>query len=48
VALVAIPSAGVPGPGPDRHLAPELEAAARLIAAGGLVSAVEGAIGELR
>jgi histidine ammonia-lyase len=47
-ALVAIRSAGVPGPGPDRHLAPELEAAARLIAAGGLVSAVEGAIGELR
>jgi histidine ammonia-lyase len=47
-ALVAIRSAGVPGPGPDRHLAPELEAAAQLIAAGGLVSAVEGAIGELR
>jgi histidine ammonia-lyase len=47
-ALVAIRSAGVPGPGPDRHLAPELEAAARLITAGGLVSAVEGAIGELR
>jgi histidine ammonia-lyase len=47
-ALSAIRSGGVPGPGPDRHLAPELEAAARLIAAGGLVSAVERAIGELR
>jgi histidine ammonia-lyase len=47
-ALAAIRSAGVPGPGPDRHLAPELEAMDRLIATGGLERAVEGAIGELR
>jgi histidine ammonia-lyase len=46
-ALAAIRSAGVPGPGPDRHLAPELEAMDRLIATGELVRAVEGAIGEL-
>jgi histidine ammonia-lyase len=47
-ALAAIRSAGVPGPGPDRHLAPELEAVERLIASGELVRAVEDAIGELR
>jgi histidine ammonia-lyase len=47
-ALEAIRSAGVPGPGSDRHLAPELAAAARAIATGEVVRAVEGAIGELR
>jgi histidine ammonia-lyase len=46
-ALAAIHSAGVPGPGPDRHLAPELEAAEQLIATGEIVRAVEGAIGNL-
>src|SRR6266496_82013 len=30
-------SAGVPGPGPDRHLAPELEAAEGLIGTGELL-----------
>jgi histidine ammonia-lyase len=47
-ALAAIRSAGIPGPGEDRHLAPELEAAERLIATGEFAEAVEGAIGELR
>ena len=47
-ALAAIRSAGVPGPGPDRHVSPELEAMERLIATGDLERAVEGAIGELR
>jgi histidine ammonia-lyase len=47
-ALAAIRSAGIPGPGEDRHLAPELEAGERLIATGELTEAVEGAIGELR
>ena len=47
-ALAAIRSAGVPGPGADRHLAPELEGAERLIASGELVRAIEDAIGELR
>ncbi len=46
-ALGAIRSAGVPGTGPDRHLAPELDAAERLIASGGLLAAVEDTIGEL-
>jgi histidine ammonia-lyase len=47
-ALAAIRAAGVPGPGADRHLAPELEVMERLVAGGELVGAVEGAIGELR
>jgi histidine ammonia-lyase len=47
-ALAAIRSAGVPGPGADRHVSPELEAMERLIATGDLERAVEGAIGELQ
>jgi histidine ammonia-lyase len=47
-AVSAIRTAGVPGPGPDRHLAPELEDAKKLIATGEVVRAVEGAIGELQ
>jgi histidine ammonia-lyase len=47
-ALAAIRAAGVPGPGADHHLAPELEVMERLVAGGELVGAVEGAIGELR
>jgi histidine ammonia-lyase len=46
-ALAAIRAAGVPGPGPDRQLAPELEAAERSIAAGEFVTTVEKAVGEL-
>jgi histidine ammonia-lyase len=46
-ALQALRDGGVPGPGPDRWLAPELEAAERLVAAGELVSAVEAAVGAL-
>ena len=37
----------VPGAGPDRHLAPELEGARRLVASGQLVAAAEDAIGAL-
>jgi histidine ammonia-lyase len=47
-ALAAIRSAGIPGAGPDRHLAPELETAERTIATGELLRAVEGAVGELQ
>jgi histidine ammonia-lyase len=36
------------GPGPDRHLAPELAAAEELVSGGGLVAAVEAEIGALR
>jgi histidine ammonia-lyase len=37
----------VPGPGPDRHLAPELAAAESLVASGALVAAAESAAGAL-
>jgi histidine ammonia-lyase len=47
-ALAALRAAGVPGPGPDRWLAPELAAAERLVASGELIAAVERSIGELR
>jgi histidine ammonia-lyase len=46
--VAAIRSAGVAGPGADRHLAPELEVVERLVAGGELVRAAEDAIGELR
>jgi histidine ammonia-lyase len=35
----AVRAAGVPGPGPDRHLAPEIEAVVQLVSAGSLLSA---------
>jgi histidine ammonia-lyase len=38
---------GVEGPGPDRHLAPEIEAAVGLVESGAVLSAVENVIGEL-
>jgi histidine ammonia-lyase len=38
---------GVEGPGPDRHLAPEIEAAVGLVRSGAVLSAVENVIGEL-
>ncbi|HET8716955.1 MAG TPA: histidine ammonia-lyase [Nocardioidaceae bacterium] len=37
----------VPGPGPDRHLAPEIEAVVGLVGSGAVVAAVEDTIGEL-
>jgi histidine ammonia-lyase len=46
-ALAAVRAGGVAGPGPDRFLAPELEAARGIVASGELVAAVEAAIGEL-
>ncbi|MEJ7772593.1 MAG: histidine ammonia-lyase [Geodermatophilaceae bacterium] len=41
-------SSGIEGPGPDRHLAPEIEAAVELVRAGAVVKAVEAVIGELQ
>jgi histidine ammonia-lyase len=38
---------GVDGPGPDRHLSPEIEAAVGLVRSGAVVTAVEEVIGEL-
>ena len=40
-------AAGVEGPGPDRHLSPEIEAAVELVRSGAVVHAVEEVIGEL-
>jgi len=37
----------VPGPGPDRYLAPEIEAAHRLVVGGEVVAAASAAVGEL-
>lgn len=43
----AVRAAGVAGPGPDRHLAPELEAVARAVRDGSLVTAAEAVTGPL-
>ncbi|MFC6287295.1 histidine ammonia-lyase [Nocardioides sp. GCM10027113] len=39
--------AGVAGPGPDRHLAPEIESAVRLVGSGAVLHAVQSVIGDL-
>ena len=38
---------GVPGPGPDRFVAPELEAAADLVRSGAVLETARGAVGKL-
>ena len=40
-------SAGIEGPGPDRHLSPEIETAVELVRSGAVVQAVEEQIGAL-
>jgi histidine ammonia-lyase len=40
-------SSGIEGPGPDRHLSPEIEAAVELVRSGAVLSSVEAVIGEL-
>ena len=39
--------AGIQGPGPDRHLSPEIEAAVELVRTGAVLTAAEEVIGEL-
>ena len=39
---------GIEGPGPDRHLSPEIEAAVALVASGAVLEAAEGVVGPLR
>jgi histidine ammonia-lyase len=39
---------GIEGPGPDRHLSPEIEKAVELVRTGAVVGAVQDVIGELR
>jgi histidine ammonia-lyase len=41
----ALRTAGVAGPGPDRYLAPEIEAAAKAVRTGALLTAAEQAVG---
>jgi histidine ammonia-lyase len=38
---------GVEGPGPDRHLSPEIEAAVGLVQSGAVLAAAQSMIGEL-
>src|SRR6476620_4858833 len=40
-------SSGIEGPGPDRHLSPEIEAAVALVASGAVLASSEGVIGPL-
>jgi histidine ammonia-lyase len=47
-ARAAIRGAGVPGPGPDRYLSPELKVVERLVASNDLTAAVESQIGALQ
>ena len=46
-AALEVVRATIDGPGPDRWLAPDLQAAAELVAAGALQEAVEAAVGEM-
>ncbi len=41
-------SSGVQGPGPDRHLSPEIETAVSLVQSGAVLAAAESVIGELQ
>jgi histidine ammonia-lyase len=41
-------SSGIEGPGPDRHLSPEIETAVELVRTGAVLHAVEEVIGELQ
>jgi histidine ammonia-lyase len=38
---------GIEGPGPDRHLSPEIETAVGLVKSGAVLTAVEGVVGPL-
>ncbi len=40
-------SSGIEGPGPDRHLSPEIEASVSLVQSGAVLAAAESVIGEL-
>jgi histidine ammonia-lyase len=46
-AAVAALRGAVPGPGPDRHLTPEIEAAVSLVRSGAVLAAAEGVAGPL-
>ena len=44
----ALRASGIEGPGPDRYLAPEIEAAVELVQSGAVLAAAESVIGELQ
>jgi histidine ammonia-lyase len=44
----ALRDAGIEGPGPDRHLSPEIEKAVELVRSGAVLAAAEEVIGEMR
>ena len=46
-AVLALLRESVPGPGPDRHLAPEIESAVGLVGSGAVLTAAEHVMGEL-
>ncbi len=46
-AVRTLREAGIEGPGPDRHLSPEIETAVSLVQSGAVLAAVEAVIGEL-
>jgi histidine ammonia-lyase len=45
--ITLLRTSGVPGPGPDRHLSPEIEAAVECVRSGAVLAAVNEEIGEL-
>ncbi|WP_207769442.1 histidine ammonia-lyase [Nocardioides currus] len=45
--VAALREAGIEGPGPDRHLSPEIETAVQLVASGAVLAAAESVVGEL-
>ncbi|HEU4515091.1 MAG TPA: histidine ammonia-lyase [Nocardioidaceae bacterium] len=47
-AVLALLRRTIPGPGPDRHLSPEIEQTVELVRTGAVAEAVENTIGELR
>ncbi|WP_183092276.1 histidine ammonia-lyase [Nocardioides stalactiti] len=46
--IQALRDAGVQGPGPDRHLSPEIETAVSLVQSGAVLDAAQSVIGDLR
>ena len=45
--IALLRSSGIEGPGPDRHLSPEIEACVSLVQSGAVLAAAESVIGEL-
>ena len=48
VLVAVLRSSGIEGPGPDRHLSPEIETAVELVRSGAVLTSVEEVIGDLK